>query len=60
MAVRRGPDDLHILTSPVTLGLGGTSGGPSTGGQVQAAGVQCSKCDVWGVTPCVVVVIFWL
>ena len=53
MAVLRVPDDLHVLTSPVTLGLGGTGGGPSTGGQVQIVGVHCSKCDVWGVASCV-------
>ena len=52
VAVLRGLDGLHILTSSVILGLGGTGGGPSTGGQVQIAGVQCSSCDLWGVASC--------
>ena len=56
MAVRRGPDDIHILTFPVITGLGGTGGGLSIGGQAQAAGAHCSTCDVWGVTPGVFVV----
>ena len=34
VAVLRGPDDIHILTSPITIGLGGTGGGLSSGGQV--------------------------
>ena len=33
--VFRGLGGLHILTSSVILGLGGTGGGPSTGGHVQ-------------------------
>ena len=52
VAVLRGLDGLHILTSSVILGLGGTGGGPSMGGHVQIAGVQCSICDVWGVASC--------
>ena len=56
VAVRRGSNDIHILTSPVTTGLGGTGGGRSIGGYVQAAGAHCSKYNVWGVTPGVFVV----
>ena len=50
--VCRGLGGLHILTSSVILGLGGTGVGPSTGGHVQIAGVHCSICDAWGVASC--------
>ena len=51
VAVRRGPDDIHTLMSPVTIGLGGSGGGVGRGGQVQAAGAHCSKCNVWDMIP---------
>ena len=33
--------------SPVNIGLGGSGGGLGGGGQVQATGAHCPKCNVW-------------
>ena len=53
MVVFRGLGGLHIMASFVNHRLGGTGGGPSTGGHMRTTGVQCSIRGVWVVASCV-------
>ena len=53
MVVLRGLGGLHIMASFVNHRLGGTGGGPSTGGHMRTTGVQCSIRGVLVVASCV-------